>query len=375
MSRIVSTFRVWMAIALVTILVTTVGCGTKRSTLKIGVLVPMTGSSANYGELMSKGARLAADEINASGGIDGKHLELVIEDSKGQPQEGQSAFNKMVTADKVPVVLIAFSGVIEACLPSASSSRVPLINCPANSPKFRNRPFLWNINILSDQEGYALAQFARKNMHSQKAAILYVNNESGQGFRDVFDRDYTKLGGKIVLADGHDQGTKDFRAILTRVRASSPDLVFIPSYYLESALILKQANEMGLRCHWLTYSAQRTPDFLKIAGPAANGTCLSLCGFDPDAASPQSVSYSKAYEKKYGTQAETWGAQFYDAVKLVAERMKGGAVTGEQLDKALASMQQYDGVAGPIKFAKDHTVTRSIRFKTVADGKFVDYKD
>lgn len=352
-----------------------VGCGDHKSSVKIGVLLPMTGSSANYGDLMRKGAELAAENVNRNGGIDGKKLELVFEDSKGQPKDGVAALNKLIASDKVPAALIAFSGVIQASVPVAQSNKIVLLNCPANSPKFRNQEYLWNINVLSDQEGKALADFARKTLAAKTVAILYVNNDSGQGFQKVFAQEFAKQGGNVVVSEGHDQGTKDFRTSLARVQAAKPDVVFLATYYLESGLIMKQVRELGLDSKCLSYSSILTPDFLEIAGSAANGIVCSQPGFDPNDSRPEATEYAKAYKSKYGQDAEMWGAQFYDGVMVIAEAMKSGSKTGQEINNAMLCLAEVQGASGPIKFAPDHTVSRSIRFKIVQNGEFRDYRD
>jgi branched-chain amino acid transport system substrate-binding protein len=341
------------------------------NTVRVGAILPMTGTSANYGELMSRGISVAADEFNASRAKDSPSLDVVIEDSKSTPRDGLSAMQKLIQIDKVAAVMPALSGVVLACVPIAESNHVVLLNCPANSPKLRGAgSFVFNITILSDQESEYLADFAFNKMGAKSAAIAFVNNEYGRSYGDSFAKKYTAVGGVIKLSEGHEQGATDFRTTIEKFRSANVDLVFLATYYAEGALFLKQSKELGFKSKWLSNSSMETPDFLKIAGDAGEGLVFSQPGFDADSSNELTKKFVAEYRKRYGINPDFWSAQYYDGTRLLGAAVASGARTGDEIRAYLKNLKGFPGLTGPIEFDEKGGVTRTVRFKTVKNGTF-----
>jgi len=339
--------------------------------VRVGAILPMTGTSANYGDLMKRGISIAADEFNVSAGDASPHLDVVIEDSKSTPKDGVSAMQKLLQVDKVQAVMPALSGVVLACVPIAESNRVVLLNCPANSPKLRGAGnFIFNITILSDQESEYLADFAFNKMGARSAAIAFVNNEYGRGYGDSFAKKFTAVGGVVKLSEGHEQGATDFRTTIEKFRAANVDLVFLATYYAEGALFVKQSKELGFKTTWLSNSSMETPDFLKLAGDAGEGLIFSQPGFDAESNNEISKKFVAEYRKRYGTNPDFWSAQYYDGTRLLGAAVASGARTGEQIRAYLRGLKGFQGLTGPIEFDEKGGVTRSVRFKVVRNGTF-----
>ena len=344
---------------------------TGRNVVKLGAILPMTGTAADYGELMRRGITIATDEFNANAGKSAVHLEVVIEDSRSNPKDGVSAMQKLLQVDRVPAVMPALSGIVLACVPLAERNHVVLLNCPANSPKLRGAgAFVFNLTILSDQESAFLADYAYNKMGARTAGILFVNNESGRGYRDSFADKFTALGGSVKLSEGHEQGATDFRTIVEKFRSARVDLVFLCSYYSESALFLRQAKELGYRTKWLSYSSVETPDFLKLVGDAAEGLIFSQPGLDVNASDEITRKFVTEYRNRYGQDPDFWSAQFYEGTRLLGSAVSADARTGEEFRTYLKNLGGFQGLTGPITFDSNGCVSTIVRFKTISSGTF-----
>lgn len=342
------------------------------TTVRVGAILPQTGSAANYGELMKRGIDIAVNEHNSKAPVGTPRIDVVIEDSKSNPKDGVSALQKLLQIDKVPAFMPALSGVVVACVPIAEQSRVVLLNCPANSPKLRGAgAFVFNLAILSDQESEYLADYAFHKLGARSAGIFFVNNESGRGYRESFERRFKAVGGAIKLSEGHEQGATEFRTITEKFRAAQPDIIFLASYYSETALFLKQAKELGFTAKWLSYASIETPDFLKLAGDAAEGVIYSQPGVDLTSRDPLTVAFIAEYRRRYHQDPDFWVAQFYEGTRLLAAAADADARTGTQFQAYLRGLKGLRGLTGPIAFDAKGCVSRSARFKVVHEGKFI----
>lgn len=360
-----------MALSLALSLVNCNGDKKNGASIKIGAILPMTGTAANYGELMKRGTNIAVDEFNASAAQSAPHLEVIIEDSKSNPKDGVSAMQKLLQVDKVAAVMPALSSIVLACAPIVEENRVVLLNCPANSPKLRGAgKFIFNIMILSDQESEFLADYAFNKMGARSAGIFFVNNESGRGYRDSFANKFGAIGGVVKLSEGHEQGATDFRTIIEKFRSSRVDLVFLTSYYSESALFLKQSKELGFKTKWLSYSSVETPDFLKLVGDAAEGLIYSQPGLDINSNDEITRKFVAEYRRRYSEDPDFWGAYFYEGTRLLGSAIASGARTSEEIQTYLRNLNAFPGLTGPITFDDKGCVTGRVRFKAVKNGAF-----
>lgn len=368
-----------LSIIILTVLVVT-GCEkkevAKQSELKVGLVLPMTGDAAQYGVAMNRGAQLAVEEYNAKN--PSIPIDIILEDSQGTAKLGVTVTEKLIQQDHVPVIISAFSGVILATAPIAERNKVVMINGPANSPKLRGlSPYLFNMMLLSDQEGSYLADVAYKRLDKRNVAVFYTDNDSGRGFYQVFAKRFKELGGNIVIAEGHKQNESNFRTVLFKAKKVNPDLIFLAAYYKEAALLIKQAREIGITVPFLSYSAIESPEFLKLAGHAAEGVVYSQPGFDTTSDSPIMKSFISQYKKKYNEDPNIWAAQFYDAIQVITSAintLKGRELSGENIRKAIAEMKPLEGVVGSIEFDEQGSLKRDLRLKTVKDGKFTKYE-
>jgi branched-chain amino acid transport system substrate-binding protein len=278
---------------------------------------------------------------------------------------------KLLQVDRVAAIMPALSGVVLAVAPIAERNRIVLLNCPANSPLLRNAgAYVFNITILSDQESQFLAAFAFRRLNARTAAVAFVNNEYGRGYGDSFASAFTAAGGTVKISEAHEQGATEFRTAVEKFRAAGVDLVFLATYYSEGALLLKQAAELGFSSQWLSNSSMETPDFLALAGDAAEGIIFSQPGFDAEATDSITTDFVAKYRAAYGIEPDFWTAQYYDGTRLLAAAVASGARTGPEIRDYLKGLNAFPGLTGPVQFDSTNGVTRSVRFKTVAGGRF-----
>ncbi len=372
--RGVQTVAVFM-IAVLTAAFWCCGCsrrddGAKRTTqIPVGLVIPLTGNSANYGEIMRRGLDLA---VEMEGNKDGKApIRVIYEDSKGAPKDGVLAAQKLMVQDKTPVIVSAFSGILLAIAPVAEQSKTVLINGPANSPKLRNAsPFLFNMAVLSDREGAYLAEVTAKRYQTNGVAFFYLNSEFGIGFMESFEKQYRALGGQMVIKEPHEQNAANFRESITKAMASGVKVAAVASYYKETAMLIKQANEYGFKPQWVTYSGVEAPEFLTLSAGTAEGMLYTQPGLSLVGGDSNIVAFAAAFRAKYGKEPDTWSAQFYDIGRMLCQAARKGARTGEEFKTALQESDGTLSVTGFRGFDKDRCVEKPIQIKIVKDGAF-----
>lgn len=342
---------------------------TKAAQIPVGLVIPLTGNSANYGEIMRRGIDLAIDmEKNQDGRAP---IRVIYEDSKGTPKDGVLAAQKLILQDKAPVIVSAFSGILLAIAPITEQSQVVLINGPANSPKLRNAsPFLFNMAVLSDREGSYLAEVTANRCRTNGVAFFYLNSEFGIGFMESFEKEYSRLGGKIVFKEPHEQNAANFRESITKAIASGVKVAAVASYYKETAQLIKQSNEYGFKPQWVTYSGVEAPEFLTLSAGTAEGMLYTQPGLALEGGDSNIVSFVTAFRAKYGKDPDAWSAQFYDIGRMLCQAARQGAKTGSDFKRLLPQSHGAFSVTGFNGFDADRCVEKPIQVKMVKHGKF-----
>ncbi len=342
---------------------------------RIGAVFALTGPAGPFNVPARNAAQMAMDEINAAGGVKGHKLDIIFEDSKGEPQSGVAALNKVIQVDKVPATLITVSGVVTAAIPVAEQNKQVLLDIATTTPKVAEmrKDYVFSNYPKSDLEGKAEAEFAYKTLGVRSAAILALNTETGQGQRQILKQSFEELGGKIVLDESYSDTEKNFQTLLTRVKAANPDIVLM-AHQNEAGLIVKQARELGLTTKFMGYSAAVTEDFLKLAGPAAEGTFASSLGWNPNDTSELVRKFITNYKAKFGQDPIVYSATAYDGVRLLAQAIEQGGYTSEGIKAALYKVKDFQGVSGTTTIQPNGMPVKPVYFKVVKDGKWVDYR-
>jgi branched-chain amino acid transport system substrate-binding protein len=347
------------------------GCAKKEpQEIKIGAVLPLTGSAGVWGENAKMGMDLALKEVNDAGGIKGKAVRIIYEDSQSDPAKATSALQKLITTDKVQVVIgdIASSSVL-AMAPIAEKAKVVLLSPGASNPDiskageyiFRN----WQSDALEGDED---AKYAYSQLGYRKVACLYVDNAYGTGLMNVFTKRFTELGGAILQCESFPQGSTDMRTQLSKIKQGKPDAIYMPGYPPEMAIILKQAKELKISVPFLSTQAFDDPKILELAGKAADGVIFSVPK-PPDPSEKVVGDFIKRYKNAYKIDPGVTSDTGYDAVKIISWAIQNGGEQGPQIKDQLLKLKDFPGAAGLTTFDENGDVVRSFIFKKVVGGK------
>lgn len=366
----------WAALG---ILLATFGCGpAEKGQIIIGAILPLTGDGAPYGTALKKGMDLAIEQVNNKGGINGNRLAVVFEDDRNLPQAGVSAYNKLKSVDKVPMVLGAmFSAVTLAIAPLAERDKIVLLSPTSSDVSLTNAgDYIFRIYPSDSYDGQFLGSFAFDKLGARRVAIVSMQASSTIAVSQLFKKVFQGKGGTIASDDTFREGTTDFRAILTKLKQQQQDVVFVPAALRESALWLRQAKELGVTARFLGISTLFDPQLLKLAGDAANEVMFSSPVFEPTSSTAEIRSFVDAYKTKYGAAPDILGAYGFDTVNVAVDALQraGGTKTSpEAIKNSLYKIKDYPGVTGQMTFDSNGDVTKELRIMTVRAGQFVPY--
>lgn len=334
---------------------------TAQDAIKIGIDQPLTGPVAASGSYIVDGAKIAADQINAEGGVLGKHIQLLIEDNRSNPTAAVEAAQKLITEDKAPVLMGAWSSTYTlAIMPLLLRYQVPMLVETSSSDKITrsNNPWIFRIAPDSQMQADAFAKYLPK-FHVKKAAFLVVNNDWGLGnyktFADLLEKDHVSIVSKELMSP-NDQ---DMSAQLSKIKASGADSLFVVTEVEQLALVLKQAHTMQLPQKIISASASSSPDqIIEEAGPAASDGVYSIVCFTPwfESNWPNkklAKDFVAEWKKRgYVFAGITEGFRGYDGIQVIAAAIKkAGKADPKAIQQAFWQVQ-VPGVNATYKFAK-----------------------
>jgi branched-chain amino acid transport system substrate-binding protein len=353
------------------------GDGGRKSTIKIGAVLPLTGDSAAWGDQGRKGIEAAVKEVNDSGGINGELIEVVYEDSQANPRLAVSAISKLISVDKVPAVVgDIVSATTLAMSPLAEEKQVVLIAPSASAPAISDAgKFIYRVWPSDLLEGSELAKWAQGQGY-KRVSVLYISTDYGLGLSKVFQQTFESLGGSVPSTQGYAQDETNFKPYLARVKSENPDAVYLISYYKDAALALKQAKEIGLNAQFFGATAVESPDLVKLAGNAAEGLIYpTIVDFDPANPNDNQRAFIERFRTAYKTEPDWASSHAHDAFLVIAEAMRSGARTGEEIRQAIDKKREFSGVTGRIIFnEKGDVIDKPVAIKTVRNGKFELFK-
>jgi len=363
-------------IAFSVLIIFSFGCTKKQEKeIKIGIVLPLTGDGAVYGIKEKEGIELAIHEKNSSGGIRGKQIQAVFEDSKGEPSFAVSSLQKLINQDKVRIVIgDAFSSPTLAMIPVIDKNKIILMSPSASSPKLSNSSeYFFRVWPSDTAEGKVAAEAAIQRLKLGNIAILYGNNEYGLGLKTVFASTINNLGGKILITETYNEGDTDFRTQLSKIKEMMPDGIYLAGYAKEFSKILIQARELNIKSQFISCGTFHEPEILRIAGKAAEGVVFIQPFFDRNSADPNVQQFVRNYESKFGTEAGVYAAHSYDAAKVLIMAIDSGGVTPDKIKTVLMEIKDFQGVTGKITFSKGGDVVKPSRVMAVKNNRFVDF--
>lgn len=342
-------------------------------TIKVGEYASLTGKEATFGQSSHKGIVMAFEEINAAGGVLGKKFELLSEDNQTKAGESATVARKLITREKVIALLgeVSSGRSLEAA-PVAQRARIPMIAPAATNPKVtESGDYIFRVCFIDPFQGTVMAKFAQTDLKAKKVAIISsVSNAYSVGLAKFFRETFTKGGGTVAVEQKYSEGDKDFRAQLTAVKAAGVDAVFVPGYYTESALIVRQARDLGIDAPFFGGDGWESDKLLEIGGDALNG-CYYSTHFSPENKDDNVSRFVGKFKTRWNNETpDAFAALGYDAAYVLADAIKrAGTTEGAKLRDALAATKNFAGATGVTTIDKDRNATKGATIIAIKGGK------
>ncbi len=340
--------------------------------IPIGVYGALSGAEASFGGSTVAGVKLAADEINAAGGIGGRKIRIVAEDDQGRAEEAASVVTKLITSDNVVAIIGENSSNQSlAAAPIAQQNGVPMISPSSTNPSVTKKgDFIFRVCFTDPYQGKALAAFVRNELKLTDAAILKdVKNDYSIGLAEFFEKEFVASGGRIVGSQTYSGGDADFRPQLTAIRAAKPQALFIPGFYTDVGQIAIQARELGIEIPLIGGDGWDSPTVIEIGGKSINGSYFADHYFVGDTR-PVVQNFVTAIRQRSGKNPEATAALGYDAMKILAQAMtRAGSVDRKKIRDEIAKTASYDGVSGMITMGPDRDPIKPVAIIKIDGGK------
>lgn len=351
-----------------------------KEPLKFGVTLPLTGSQAGFGADFVTSKRKAIKDINDAGGVNGRPLEMVVLDTQADPALGINAMNRLITVDKLPLVLTAWSAVVKAQAPGANREKTLMLNTGANAPEIATLgDYVYTLFPLADVDITKLAKYV-VNTGKKKAAVLFINNDTGIDAAKIYKAEFEKAGGQIVTYEAYDPKATEFSGMLLKMRAANPEIVHIHGLLTDVPLVIAQMRQLGLQQPVTTYSVGYNPKLIEQLGAAAEGMIVtSLAPGVGENPNVQKLLDRWQAEEKRTPNGLPYNQYAYDSVLVVARIYKhmldnNMAFTGEAARDALVKVKEFDTpMSGKtvIDTTNGHRVQKPVYLIKVEKGKFV----
>jgi branched-chain amino acid transport system substrate-binding protein len=345
---------------------------------KIGAVTCLSGPLSTFGVSSVQGAKLAAEEINSSGGILGQPLELIVEDNQSKAGEAATAARKFISQDKVVAILgdLTSSSTMEIG-PLAQAAKVPLLTPSATNVAITKvGDYVFRSCFIDPFTGQVMARFALDHLKAKRAIILTdVKQDYSVGLTDAIRKYFTQKGGQILKEISYSSGDVDFRAQLTTAKSLRPDVIFLPAYYTEAGLILLQARQLGITSPFVGGEGWDSPALLQVAGKSADGNFYAnhFSAADPD---PIVQKFVQSYQAKYHSPPDALAALWYDGARILAQAIQqAGATDAVKVRDALATIKDFPGVTGKISIDENRNAAKPAVILTIEHGelKLIDH--
>lgn len=360
------------------------GCGGSDSggadkTVKVGGLLEMTGGSASFGISSKNGIDLAFKDINAKGGVlSGKKLELVVADTKSEASEATNGMQKLISQDGVAAVIgpnqssavIAASAINNGAKVLGITPMGTNPDITVNPADGKTRAYNYRACFIDPFQGTVMASFAYNDLGVRKAAVLVDNtSDYSKGLAKFFTENFANKGGSVVIEEAFLQKDTDFKSTLTKIKVANPDFIYIPGYYQEVGLIIKQARELGINVPIAGGDGWDSAKLPEIAGKAAlNNTYFSSL-YSSDEASEMNKKFVEEYQKEYNTKPDVFAALAYDSALLVAKAIEDAkSAEPAKIAEAMSKISGFKGVSGDVVFDEQHNPIKSAVIIEYVDG-------
>ena len=347
-----------------------IGCAkVNQNEIRIGINYELSGGVATYGQSSVEGIELAIEEINKAGGINGKKIVPVKYDNKSEPAEATTLANKLITQDKVVAILgPATSGSFKAEIPVANVNKIPVASGSATADDVtvtsdgKVQEYAFRVCFNDSFQGTVMANFAADNLSAEKAVIIMdSSSDYGKGLAKNFKENFVAAGGTIVAEEAYVAGDTDFNAILTKIKGIDFDVIYIPGYYNEAGLIIKQARAQGITAPVLGADGFDSPVLLELAGADALNDIYFTNHYSSLDKDPAVIKFIEDFKAKYNKEPDAFNALGYDLAKFVADAIgRAENLNGESIKNALEATENFVGVTGTLSVDENHNPVKSI---------------
>ncbi len=339
----------------------------------VGEYGSMTGAQATFGQSTHNGIMMAADEVNAAGGINGRKIKVLSEDDQSKQEEAANAVTKLISQNSVIAVLgeVASSSSIAAA-PICQSNKVPMITpSSTNDAVTKKGDYIFRMCYTDSYQGEALGNYVARDMKVKRAAVLTdVKSDYSTGLAAVFEKTFKSQGGQIVGHQSYANGDSDFRSQLTSLKGTNPDILFVPGYYTDIGQIAAQARDLGMKQPLVGGDGWESPKLIEIGGKALEGSYYSNHYFYGDPA-PNVRTFVEKYKQRYGVNPDALAALGYDTMKVLADAMKRAPkLDGPTLRDAIAATKNFSGVTGNITLGPDRNpIGKKLVIEEIRNGQ------
>lgn len=355
------------------------GCGggntqSDSNTLRIGLAAPISGTQAQYGAAFKNGAELAAAQINDAGGIDGKKIEIVIEDDKGDSNEAVNVANKFVSDKSILSVVGHFnSSATLATAPVYNKNKIVQISPSSSAPGVTDAgEYTFRVITTDAFQADYLAKWSAELGYS-KVALIYEQSDFGLGLLDVYKKSAPSNNIEIVAAEAYNPGDKDFSTALTKIKDKQPEAIFIGGFYNEAALISQQAKKLNLHVDFIGVDSLYSEALLDLGKESVEG--FKIIGFFfPGGDNEAANKFAADYQAAYSSEPDTYAAYSYVATSLVIEAIKEKGADREGIKTYLETLKDYQGATGVLSFDENGDVETVPSRLVVQNGKFELFK-
>jgi branched-chain amino acid transport system substrate-binding protein len=365
--------RILSVVLVLGLVFSVVGCSTgtsgsgneaKEETVKVAVMAPLTGNLANIGEQFKQGVELKAKQVNEAGGVNGKKVEIVYFDDKGDAKEAANIAQLIVNDKDIVAVIGSYtSSVCFAATPILEKESLSMITPSASNPDLtKGNKVMFKMWTGFDVYAPMIGDLAVTELGKKNIAVIYVYNDWGIGVKDYFVGRAKELGGNIVAEEVVYDGDKDFKTQLTNIKSKNPDCLVILTYYAEGAIIVQQAKALGIDAQLVASGTFVEEQFLEMAGEYAEGTYV-VNEFVADDPRPSVQNFVKAYQAEFGGQLPgNYQGNAYDALGAILHAYQNTGETREKVNEGLHNLKDYEGISGPLTFQGQEIVKPQVLF-------------
>jgi branched-chain amino acid transport system substrate-binding protein len=347
---------------------------TAQETVRIGEYASLTGKEAAFGQSSHKGTLLAVEEINAKGGVLGRQIELLTDDNQSKQGESATIVKKLISREKVAAVLgeVASMRSMEAA-PICQAYRVPMVSPSSTYPKVTEvGNYIFRVCFTDRFQGHVLAKVAKDTLKIRRIALLTsVSSAYSVGLAEYFRERFIADGGVVAIEQKYTEGSKDFDAQLTAIKAAGVEGIFVPGYYTEAALICRQARELGITVPLFGGDGWEAPELVDIGGSAVEG-CYYTTHYSPQVDSAVVKEFVARFQARFkGETPDAMAALGYDSALVLADAMRrAGSTDGPAVRAALAATRDLDGVTGRTTIDAERNASKAAFVIMVKDGQF-----